>query len=91
MKLIDTRTPAGGKRGQTRAGAWVVTPVLILALAGLLAAFVSPAIRWALGAGTPGVFTVRFLDCHKGCAWIGEFASSDRTKARDRCQLDLRE
>jgi hypothetical protein len=87
MKFIDTRTPAGGKRGQTRAGAWVFTPVLLLALAGLLVAFVSPAISWALGAGTPGVFTVRILDCHKGCAWIGEFTSSDRLKVAQDVQL----
>jgi hypothetical protein len=87
MKFIDTRTPAGGKRGQTRAGAWVFTPVLILALAGLLAAFVSPSISWALGAGTPGIFVVRFLDCHKGCAWIGQFTSSDRKMVEQDVQL----
>lgn len=87
MKFIDTGTPAGGKRGQTRAGAWLFTPVLILALAALLAVFVSPAISWALGAGTPGIFVVRFLDCHKGCAWIGEFISSDHKPTEHDVQL----
>ena len=87
MKFIDTSAPPAGRRGQTRAGAWVFTPVLILALAGLLAAVVSPAISWALGAGTPGIFTVRFLDCHKGCAWIGEFTSSDHKMTEQDVQL----
>jgi hypothetical protein len=87
MKFIDTSTPPGGKRGQTRAGAWVFIPLLILALAALLAAFVSPAISWALGAGTPGIFVVRFLDCHKGCAWIGEFISSDHKMVEQDVQL----
>jgi hypothetical protein len=72
---------------KTRAGAWLFTPVLILALAALLAAFVSPAITWALGAGTPGIFVVRLLDCHKGCAWIGEFISSDRKMAEQDVRL----
>ena len=87
MKFIDTGTPAAGKRGPTRAGAWLFTPVLILALAALLAAFVSPAISWALGTGTQGTFVVRFLDCHKGCAWIGEFISSGHKTAEQDVQL----
>jgi hypothetical protein len=87
MKFIDTGTPPAGKRRRRRVDAWVFTPVLILALAGLLAAFVSPAISWALGAGTPGIFTVRFLDCHKGCAWIGEFTSTDRKMTEQDVQL----
>jgi hypothetical protein len=84
MKTPGTGTPAARRRGQTRAGAWVVTPVLIVALAALLAVFASPATNWALGEGTPGIFVVRFLDCHYGCAWIGEFISSDRkTEVQD--------
>ena len=62
-------------------------PLLMLALAALLAALVSPAITWALGAGSHGVFVVRILDCHKGCAWIGEFISSDHKMAEQDVRL----
>lgn len=33
-------------------------------------------LRWALGEGTPGVFTARSYDCRHGCDWYGEFTSS---------------
>jgi hypothetical protein len=62
-------------------------PTLILALAALLAVLASPAIRWALGAGTQGTFVVRIMDCHKGCAWIGEFVSSDHKMAAQDVRL----
>lgn len=31
------------------------------------------------GQGTQGTFVARDLDCHKGCAWFGDFASANRT------------
>jgi hypothetical protein len=77
MRTSGAGAPAPRRRGRTPAGAWLVAPVLIVALAALLAVVASPVISWALGEGTPGIFVARFLDCHKGCAWIGEFISSD--------------
>jgi hypothetical protein len=52
-------------------------PVLILLFSAAFAALYSPLISWAAGDGTKGLFIARFEDCHKGCAWIGEFASPD--------------
>jgi hypothetical protein len=51
-------------------------PVTLLIFGALLVVFVSPVISWALGEGTPGVFTARSYDCRHGCHWSGEFTSS---------------
>jgi hypothetical protein len=51
-------------------------PVTLLIFCALLIAYVSPVIRWALGEGTPGVFTAQSYDCRHGCHWFGEFTSS---------------
>jgi hypothetical protein len=59
------------------AGSWIAMPVLLLLFTGLFAALFSPLIGWARGDGTQGIFIARSEDCHKGCAWYGEFASFD--------------
>lgn len=70
------RPRRGGEGGHERAPGWSRW-WLIVALAALLAVVASPVISWALGEGTPGILVAQFLDCQKGCAWIGEFISSD--------------
>lgn len=72
---------------QTPIGAWVIMPISILLFAAIFAAFFSPVISWALGDGTPGIFVARFVDCHHGCAWVGEFLSSDRRAVAENVQL----
>ena len=51
-------------------------PVTLLIFCALLVVYLSPVIRWALGEGTPGVFTAQSYDCRHGCHWLGEFTSS---------------
>ncbi len=58
---------------------WVVMPLLILLFAAAYLALFSAPISWLLGEGTQGTFVARDLDCHKGCAWIGDFTSASRT------------
>lgn len=70
-----TPTTARGRRPTT--GAWIAMPLLIAAFAAVFAALFSPLISWALGHGSKGTFVARFEDCHKGCAWIGDFISSE--------------
>jgi hypothetical protein len=41
-------------------------PVTLLIFCALLIAYVSPVIRWALGEGTPGVFTAQSYYCRRG-------------------------
>jgi hypothetical protein len=59
-------------------GRWVVMPILILLLAAVYLALFSPVIAWMLGGGSQGTFIARDLDCHKGCAWFGDFTGASR-------------
>jgi hypothetical protein len=52
-------------------------PLLILLFAGVYLALFSPVITWMLGGGTQGIFVAQDLDCHKGCAWYGDFTSAN--------------
>ena len=61
-----------------RAAHWVVMPILILLFAAVYLALFSAPISWMLGRGTQGTFVARDLDCHKGCAWFGDFTSANR-------------
>jgi hypothetical protein len=64
---------------RTLAANWVVMPILILLFAAVYLALFSPLISWMLGGGIQGTFVARDLDCHKGCAWFGDFTSANRT------------
>ena len=61
-----------------RAAHWVVMPILILLFAAVYLALFSAPISWMLGRGTQGTFVARDLDCHKGCAWFGDFTGASR-------------
>jgi hypothetical protein len=87
MKILGTGRPTVGRRPSPRLSTWVFVPLLILALAALLAVVASPVISWVLGEGTPGIFVARLLDCDKGCAWFGEFTSSDHKIVVQHVQL----
>ena len=60
------------------AARWVAMPVLILLFAAVYLTLFSAPISWLLGEGTQGTFVARDLDCHKGCAWFGDFTSANR-------------
>jgi hypothetical protein len=57
---------------------WVVMPILILLFAAVYLALFSAPLTWLLGGGTQGTFVARSLNCHKGCAWFGDFSSANR-------------
>jgi hypothetical protein len=64
--------------GRKSVGRWVVMPTLILLFAAVYLALFSPLITWMLGGGSQGIFIARDLDCHKGCAWFGDFTGANR-------------
>jgi len=64
--------------GQKAVGNWVVMPALILLFAVVYLALFSPLISWIAGGGNQGIFVARELDCHKGCAWFGDFTGTNQ-------------
>jgi hypothetical protein len=80
MTTPDAGTTHPGRRPGQRpaAGTWIGIPVFILLFSAVFAALFSPVVSWARGDGTRGTFVARFEDCHKGCAWIGDFVNPDR-------------
>jgi hypothetical protein len=80
-------TGAGNVKDQARAlrragrkpvGNWLIMPVLILLFAAVYLALFSPLISWITGGGTQGIFVARELNCHKGCAWFGDFTGTNQ-------------
>lgn len=72
LRVLPARRPRPATPQEPN-GTWIFIPALAVVLGAIFLVLVSPLISWALGGGGRGVFVARFVDCHKGCAWIGDF------------------
>jgi hypothetical protein len=78
LRVLPARRPKPATPQQPN-GVWIFIPALAVVLGAIFLVLFSPFISWALGGGTHGVFVARFVDCHKGCAWIGNFDPADHS------------